>query len=294
MSGSRERKKLLRLFDFAGAPALAGAALCFFILETRKALRKRKEPRTERIQTNVAVAAVAGAGLRWVLLPGIIAGAQLAHQRRQGLVARLGLPKFLSYPLSFLLLDYGNYWWHILLHRWPFLWRFHNVHHTDLDLDVTTAWRFHVGEVLIGTPFRAGAAWLASAPPGLAVFYEVFYEAATAFHHSNSKLPHELELLLNRMIVTPRMHGIHHSIVQGETDSNYSILFSFWDRLHCTARLDVHQNTIDIGVPSYRDPQELTFAKLMTLPFSETRPWQLPDGTVPERQVVSHSTHLLP
>jgi sterol desaturase/sphingolipid hydroxylase (fatty acid hydroxylase superfamily) len=294
MSGSRERKKLLRLFDFAGTPVLAAAALGFLLLEARRALRKRTQSQPERMRTNVAVAAVAGAGLRWVLLPGIIAGAQLAHRRRQGLVARLGLPKLLAYPLAFLLLDYGNYGWHVLLHRWRFLWRFHNVHHTDLDLDVTTAWRFHVGEVLLGTPFRAAAAWLTGAPPGLAVFYEVFYEAATAFHHSNSKLPYGLEVLLNKIVVTPRMHGIHHSVVQRETDSNYSILFSWWDRLHGTVRLGVPQDAVNIGVPAFRDPHELTFSRLMALPFAPERPWQLPDGSVPERTGSSDAQRLLP
>jgi sterol desaturase/sphingolipid hydroxylase (fatty acid hydroxylase superfamily) len=294
MNLSAERKKLISLFQFIGLPVLGSAAVCFFVLEARRELRKRKQSQADRLKTNVGVAAIAGAGLRWVLLPGIIAGSQLAHHRKQGLVARLRLPKVLAYPLSFLLLDYGNYLWHVLLHRWPLLWRFHNVHHTDLDLDVTTAWRFHLGEVLLGTPFRAGAAWLASAPPGLTVFYEVFYEAATAFHHSNLKLPYRTELLLNKLLVTPRMHGIHHSVVQRETDSNYSILFSFWDRLHRTVRLDVPQSAINIGVPAYRDPEELTFRKLMVLPFTEARPWRLPGGKVPHRPQHEDVRQLLP
>jgi sterol desaturase/sphingolipid hydroxylase (fatty acid hydroxylase superfamily) len=90
------------------------------------------------------------------------------------------------------------------------------------------------------------------------------------------------------------MHGIHHSVVQRETDSNYSILFSCWDRLHGTVRLGVPQDAVNIGVPAFRDPHELTFSRLMALPFAPERPWQLPDGTVPQRTGTGDAQQLLP
>lgn len=87
-------------------------------------------------------------------------------------------------------------------------------------------------------------------------------------------MPFGLEKHLNKLIVTPRMHGIHHSVIRNETDSNYSVIFSFWDRIHRTIRLNKAQNDINIGVPAYNQPRELTVGYLLKLPFTVIRPWQ--------------------
>jgi sterol desaturase/sphingolipid hydroxylase (fatty acid hydroxylase superfamily) len=109
-------------------------------------------------------------------------------------------------------------------------------------------------------------------------------QAATAFHHSNWRLPLRLERGLARVIVTPRMHGIHHSMIERETSSNWSVIFSWWDRAHGTLRLDVPQEHLTIGVPAFRDAAELTFGRLIGMPFGPQRPtWRLPDGTRPDR-----------
>jgi sterol desaturase/sphingolipid hydroxylase (fatty acid hydroxylase superfamily) len=105
----------------------------------------------------------------------------------------------------------------------------------------------------------------------MVLIYEIIFEAATQFHHSNTKLPFKLEKALNKLIVTPRMHGIHHSMIKRETDSNYSVIFSFWDRLHRTVRLNIHQDEIVTGVPTYPDEKELTIGKLWKLPFTSIR-----------------------
>jgi sterol desaturase/sphingolipid hydroxylase (fatty acid hydroxylase superfamily) len=118
------------------------------------------------------------------------------------------------------------------------------------------------------------------------VVYEIVMDAATEFHHSNIKLPFELERRLSLVIVTPRMHGIHHSIVERESNANWSVVFSCWDRLHRTLRLDVPHDAVVIGVPAYRSPGELTFGKLLALPFRRQRAWwRLPDGRYPERRL---------
>jgi sterol desaturase/sphingolipid hydroxylase (fatty acid hydroxylase superfamily) len=176
--------------------------------------------------------------------------------------------------ISFLLLDYSNYIWHILLHKLPILWRFHLVHHTDLDLDVTTAFRFHFGEMIGSVFFRGAAIILIGASPVIVLIYEIAFEAATQFHHSNTKLPFRFEKVLNYLIVTPRMHGIHHSIIKKDADSNYSIIFSFWDRIHKTINLNKPQQQVVIGVPSYDDQKELTIGFLLKLPFTAIRPWK--------------------
>ncbi len=142
------------------------------------------------------------------------------------------------------------------------------------DSDFTSAIRFHFGE-LIGSVFYRGAFVFLSGATALQVLlYEILFEGATQFHHSNLKLPFTLEKALNKLIVTPRMHGIHHSMIRQETDSNYSVIFSFWDRLHNTVRLNVPQDKIVTGVPSYSDPDELTIGYLLKLPFTKIRKWE--------------------
>src|SRR5690242_4770719 len=118
--------------------------------------------------------------------------------------------------LTFLLMDYLLYVWHVLSHKVPLLWRFHNVHHTDLDLGVSTAIRFHFGEMFLTGIFRTAGVILFGAGPVAVLVYEIVFEAAVAFQHSNWKLPYPLERALTWLVITPRMHGIHHSIVPGE------------------------------------------------------------------------------
>jgi len=281
-------------FDKVGMPLLGVLAAGLFVFETKMALRRRRRLRTERLLENGSVAAAALPALRLLLVPGMYAAGLWANKHRFGLLAWLGGPQWGRYVLGFLLLDYTNYLWHVLLHKSALLWRFHNVHHMDLDLDISTAWRFHVGENIASMPYRSGAVALLGVPASLVLWYEVLFEGCTAFHHSNLRLPYGLERRLCHLMVTPRMHGIHHSIVARETNSNFSVIFSCWDRLHQTLRLNVPQQEITIGTPAYRDPAEQSVRNLFRLPFLPQRPWCLPDGTVPEREERPERMHLLP
>ncbi|GAB3541615.1 sterol desaturase family protein [Pontibacter brevis] len=271
-------------FDRIGMPLLGVAAAALFVLEAKRQLRTRTRPKFERLLENGSVAAAALPALRLLLVPGMYAAAHKASKYRFGLLRRLPLPEWARYTAGFLLLDYTNYLWHVLLHRSDLLWRFHNVHHADLDLDLSTAWRFHIGENIASVPYRSAATALLGIPAPLVLFYEVIFEGCTAFHHASIRLPYRVERQLCKLMVTPRMHGIHHSIVARETNSNFSVIFSCWDRLHRSLRLNVPQDEITIGVPSYRDPKEQSAKHLLMMPFAPQRPWQLPDGTVPERQ----------
>jgi sterol desaturase/sphingolipid hydroxylase (fatty acid hydroxylase superfamily) len=262
-----------RVFDRKGAPVLTAVFIALFIAEGRRALRKRKQVRSERVIVNSIVAIPSFGLLRFVFLPIMVKLAIKNHQLGWGLNDQYRAPRFIKAGIAFLIMDYTNYLWHILNHKIPLLWRFHLVHHSDRDLDVTTAFRFHFGE-LIGSVFYRGAfVFLSGATVMNVLLYEILFEAATQFHHSNRKLPFKLEEVLNKIIVTPRMHGIHHSQVRSETDSNYSVIFSFWDRIHSTARLNVAQETIVIGVPTYQNADELTPGYLLKLPFTKIKHW---------------------
>jgi sterol desaturase/sphingolipid hydroxylase (fatty acid hydroxylase superfamily) len=181
--------------------------------------------------------------------------------------------------LVFLLLDLAFYYWHRLNHEWPALWRLHNVHHCDPDLGVSTSFRFHFGEVALSTVFRVVQVTVIGASFPTFAVYEVAFQLNTLFHHSNVRLPIRLERWLNRVLVTPRMHGIHHSQVQEETNSNYSVVLPWWDRLHRTLRLNVPQSRIVIGVPGYAAPADNRLWNLLAMPFRKQREyWLRPDG----------------
>jgi sterol desaturase/sphingolipid hydroxylase (fatty acid hydroxylase superfamily) len=204
------------------------------------------------------------------------------------------LPFTAEFILGFLLMDLTFYYWHRANHSITFLWRFHNVHHVNPDLDVSTSFRFHFGEVLYSLGFRMLQVYLIGISLLTYVVYELIFQCATMFHHSNIRLPITLERWLNKIIVTPRMHGIHHSIVQNETNSNYSVIFRWWDLIHGTLRLNVKQSDVVIGVPAYFGPEDNKFLNLLILPFRKPREyWRLPDGKQPERSLLSGDENIL-
>ncbi|HXH74670.1 MAG TPA: sterol desaturase family protein [Bacteriovoracaceae bacterium] len=228
----------------------------------------------------MALAGVGALSLRFVFFPLVFLVSQWGETKQIGLSHYWGFTGPISFFLIILFLDYSLYFWHWLNHKVRFLWRFHNVHHVDLDMDVSTASRFHFGELIISSLFRSVQVLVFGVAPETLIVYEVLTTLSTQFHHSNISLPMGFEKQLNKIFVTPRMHGIHHSIVREETDSNYSTIFCFWDRLHASLKINVPQEEITIGVASYRDQKEITFLKSLLLPFKKQRAWKLPDGTV--------------
>jgi len=201
-----------------------------------------------------------------------------------------------KFVVGFLLMDMTFYWWHRVNHRVPFFWRFHNMHHCDPDLDVTTSFRFHACEILFSSGFRALQVGLIAVQPVTYTVYELVFTCATMLHHSNINLPLTVERALNKIIVTPRMHGIHHSVVRNEADSNYSVIFRWWDYIFGSLKLNIPQNDITIGVAGYLEPFDNTVVKLLTMPFGKQRDyWCSSDGTVPDRKEAesTNSSYLL-
>ena len=248
-------------------------------------MRRQNFSKLRRFIRNAVFSSPGFALARISLIPLPLLTALWAAQNHFGLLRLLPIPHWLGIVLGVLLMDYLYWWWHVALHLVPILWRFHNVHHSDLDMDVTTALRFHLGEIIFSVPFRIAIVVAFGIDFWALVIFELLFEAANLFEHSNWRLPIRLERFLNHLLVTPRMHGIHHSIVQRETNSNWGTVFCWWDYLHRTLRRDVPQDAITIGVASYRDETELTLGKLFVLPFRSQRPWQLPDGQIPDRPV---------
>lgn len=272
------------LLDYIGNPIFTLLFLTLLWLQWKFPLRPLRFSALRRAVRNLVFSAPALVLLRLLLLPIPLSAAWWAQKHQIGLLNFLKLPGWISAISSFLVMDWAYYWWHYANHVVPLLWRFHNVHHTDLDLDLTTAARFHFGEIIASIPFRLLVVVLIGVGPITLLIFEIVFESATFFHHSNWRLPLMLERILNCAIVTPRMHGIHHSIVRRETDSNWGTVFSWWDRLHRSLRVDIAQHDLEIGVAAYRDEHELTLVRLWSMPFKKQRLWKLPDGTVPNRE----------
>jgi sterol desaturase/sphingolipid hydroxylase (fatty acid hydroxylase superfamily) len=253
----------------ASLGAVAFGALVW--LERRRPLRRQVESKLERNARNLAVAGVAAVTLQLAERPVIERLTALVERRRVGLLKLAALPRPLEIALAVVLLDYTLYVWHVLTHRVPALWRFHLVHHADLDLDASTALRFHFGELVVSVAWRAAQVTVIGVSPRSLSAWQKLLFVSILFHHSNVRLPVEVERRLNRFIVTPRMHGIHHSMVRRERDANWSSGLTLWDKLHGTLRLDVPQDEIEIGVPLYRAPAELGLIEILKLPFDSDR-----------------------
>ena len=260
-----------------------GLLLLFLLCESLWPLRKQTQSKIWRLGINLALAAIGTLVLRFLFFPPVLWLSQWVSDKGIGLFAGINVPQAVRFMGALLLLDYTLYVWHLMNHKIPFLWRFHNVHHTDLDLDVTTAARFHFGELALSAGFRALQVAMFGIDPFTLILYETLVTSAAQFHHGNFSLPPRFEKALNLILVTPRMHGIHHSIVQQETDSNFSTIFSFWDRMQRTLRIGIPQEEITIGVAAYRERDELTLWKSLWIPFKKQRKWALPNGVVPVR-----------
>ena len=250
---------------------LVVAAAAIFLAERRAPLRCPSQAEPSRTIRNLVMGALSMAVVAAVEGPVARGLARRAERRRTGLAQRLPLPTWGRDAVAFLLMDYTIYIWHVLTHKVPLLWRLHLVHHVDLDLDASTALRFHAVDMLVSLPWRAAQVALLGVSPRAFGVWQRFFFLSVLFHHSNTRLPERLEGALAWVLTTPRMHGIHHSTVREETDSNWTSGLSFWDRLHRTFRWDVRQHDLQIGVPAYRDPAELELCPSLEMPFRPQR-----------------------
>ncbi len=245
--------------------------ILLFALEHLKPLRTQKAPAYIRYFSNVALTSIAGITGALIVRPVALSTLVFCERNSIGLLNIIDIPVYIKVPLGFMLLDLSFYYWHRLNHKVPLLWRFHNIHHLDPDMDVTTSFRFHFVEILYSSVFRIIQVAAIGVSPYIYMAYELFFSMATAFHHSNTKLPVLFEKTINFLFVTPRMHGIHHSVQKAEANSNYSVIFSVWDRLNRTLKLNVPQDEIDIGIKGYSDLKDNSIINLIIMPFAKQR-----------------------
>jgi sterol desaturase/sphingolipid hydroxylase (fatty acid hydroxylase superfamily) len=196
-----------------------------------------------------------------------------AAENSWGFLNWLAAPEWLSIIVTLLFLDFAIYCQHIVSHKWPPLWQLHQVHHTDLEFDATTAVRFHPLEIMISMMYKVLCIYLIGANPLAVIAFEIILNGAATFNHSNISITPAIDKKLRWLIITPDMHRIHHSTFPIETNSNYGFSISCWDRL-CKTYVDEprqSQTTMTIGLAPFRQQSELGFTQLLLLPFKTLR-----------------------
>jgi sterol desaturase/sphingolipid hydroxylase (fatty acid hydroxylase superfamily) len=224
-------ENILRLGVFLGVLATLAA------LEHLAPRRARRAPRMARWRTNLGLTVINAAAL-WAMalaVPLLAIGAALAAEARGiGLLHALAVPQWARIVLAMLLLDFVIWAQHLLSHKVPLFWRFHQMHHADRDMDVTTGLRFHPVEILVSMGVKIGAVTALGAPPLAVLLFEIVLNGTALFNHANLHLPLWLDRALRWVLVTPDMHRVHHSDIRAEHDSNFGFALSIWDRIFGT------------------------------------------------------------
>jgi sterol desaturase/sphingolipid hydroxylase (fatty acid hydroxylase superfamily) len=256
-------EQIIRLSFFVGI--LAIVAVWEFIAP-RRLLTDNKG---RRWLTNLSLVVIDTAVARF-LLPVLPVGmAIMVQERGWGIMNFIILPTWINIILAVVALDFVIYLQHLLFHYLPILWRIHRMHHTDLDIDVTTGNRFHPFEIVVSTGIKLAAVTLLGAPALSVVIFEVVLNATAQFNHGNIRIPVQLDRWLRLVIVTPDMHRVHHSVIPRETNSNFGFNLPWWDRLCGTYRAQPEEGHggMTIGLGEFRDSAQLTLPRLLVQPF---------------------------
>ena len=200
----------------------------------------------------------------------IVGTAAYTQKNQLGILNLVEIATWLKVLVTVAFMDFMLYVWHLLNHEMPLLWRFHRVHHSDLNMDVSSATRFHIGELAISAVIKISVIFFLGASALGVLIFESAVVLCAQFHHSSLKVPKWFETIFWVLFVPPSMHRIHHSVIIKERNTNYGTIFSLWDRFLGTLLKDVDQDGIRIGVGAYRKPYKLNFHQLLAMPF--TRP----------------------
>lgn len=253
----------IRLSAFLGVLAL------MMLWEWRSPARPLQHARWLRWSSNLGIVVINTAILRF-LLPVLAVGTALwAEQQHWGLLNQIDWPDWVKVLMAFLLLDLAIYLQHVLVHAVPLFWRFHRMHHADLDYDTTTGLRFHPVEIIFSMGLKMLIILALGAPALAVILFEISLSAGAVFNHGNVHLPRWLEPWVRAVIVTPDMHRVHHSWIQKETDSNFGFGLSIWDRIFGTYRAQpaAGHDDMTIGIEIFRTEKDLYLHQLLIQPF---------------------------
>lgn len=227
------------------------------------------QPKWYRWLNNMSLVVVNGLLLPIALPFLAVSTAIVAQEKHIGLFNLMNMNAVLTGVISLILLDVIIYWQHRVFHKVPLLWRLHRVHHTDQDIDVTTGSRFHFIEIWLSMLVKMIMILTFGISPIAVLLFEILLNASAMFNHSNIQISSNIDNKLRKIIVTPDMHRVHHSIYRNETDSNYGFCLSVWDRWfnsYISQPKDGHQS-MKIGIDLFRHLKEQSLIKMLTQPF---------------------------
>lgn len=246
------------------------------VLEAFWPRRERRHPRARRWSTNFGILAAdfgAVAAVTFVIPITAVLTALYAEANGWGLFNVVDIPFWLALVATLVIMDFVIWFQHWLTHRIPLLWRLHRVHHTDHDLDASTAVRFHPLEILFSIAFKSVAVLLLGAPAVAIVLSEAIVNGSAMFNHANLRIPPRVEKWLRLFVVTPDMHRIHHSVHGAETNSNYGFALSIWDRIFRTyvpEPRDGHDKMV-LGLNDWQDDGPTRLGWSLFLPFRSSK-----------------------
>jgi sterol desaturase/sphingolipid hydroxylase (fatty acid hydroxylase superfamily) len=248
-------EKSIRLISFVGILLLMGG---WEVLFQRK---KLVDSKPKRWLNNLGLVAVNNLILRlgFIILP--VTFAAFAQSRGMGIFNHLEMPVWAHWAVTILLFDFIIYLQHVVFHFVPTLWQLHQVHHSDLDIDVTTAIRFHPIEIILSLFVKLTAVAAFGFSPGAVLAFEVILNAAAMFNHSNIFIPAPADRFIRLFLVTPDMHRVHHSVIMDESNSNFGFSLSVWDRICGTYRAqpEAGHDGMTIGLEYAKQPKSLIF-----------------------------------
>ncbi len=246
-----------------------GGFVLFLCFELLRPYRQPTVSKTKRLMTNISLTILNSVVLSLVFASVTINTALYVSENHLGLLNMISLPSGLKVFLAVIFMDFMLYVWHLLNHEVPFFWRFHRVHHSDLNMDVSTATRFHIGELTISAVIKICLIYFIGANLISVIIFEGLLVLTAQFQHSSLNVPEAFEKVFWIFFVPPSMHRIHHSVKIHERDTNYGTILSIWDRLLGTLLKDIPQETIIIGVGPYREPEKLGLPHLLLMPFTK-------------------------
>lgn len=207
--------------------------------------------------------------------------AKLASQAQFGLIYWLALTPLWACLVGIAGLDLFAYFSHVTMHKIPFLWRFHRMHHADNEVDVTTAFREHPGETLWRVSWHIAAVIAFGTPMWVLMTYLTLSAFNAQLEHANIRVPRRLDRLLRIVFVTPNMHKVHHARELPETDMNYSNLLTIWDRLGLTYSTGPQFEELRYGLEGFDDQDKQSVAGMLRTPFMAHWGTRSPERNLP-------------
>jgi sterol desaturase/sphingolipid hydroxylase (fatty acid hydroxylase superfamily) len=259
-----DNEVFLRLGFFAGIFSLMAL---WEAVSPRRVLQHSKRTRWTN---NIGLTFLNTILLRLTFPAAAVGTALLAEEKGWGVFHLFSFPQWMAGLASIMILDLIIYAQHVAFHKIPVFWRLHRMHHIDLDFDLTTGARFHPVEIILSMVLKMGAVAALGAPAWAVVIFEILLNGTSMFNHSNISMNLLADRWIRRVIVTPDMHRVHHSVLIRETDSNYGFNLSWWDRLFGTYRDQpvAGHEAMKIGLANYRSEKWLNLGWMLLVPLS--------------------------